>query len=85
LLPKYIEALGHGLEALRLSNIAQKNAEPEEEEPVEEEENPLDRYSRFPLPHVIGTPEFHEDENCGLFFLSDGKATFNLPSNNANS
>ena len=31
----------------------------------------IDKYNLHALPYVIGTPEFHEDENCGVFYLSD--------------
>lgn len=48
----------------------------EEEVPVEEEEEEgpskkkikkeKDSYSRYPLPTIIGTKEYNEDDFCGL-------------------
>lgn len=37
-----------------------------------------DPYAKFPLPYVIGTVEFHEDDYCGLFVLSEGIITLSF-------
>lgn len=31
-----------------------------------------DPYAKYPLPYVIGTVEFHDDDYCGLYVLSEG-------------
>jgi len=70
LVPKYTEAIASGLNALMLSNQLVSELPVDGEGNVEENLF-VDVYSLHALPHVIGTPEFHEDENCGLYYLSD--------------
>jgi len=71
LVPKYTEAIAFGVEALHTLTL--DHAEHEEETEDGEQERPTkkarkesDIYSRHPLPAIIGTKEFNEDEYCGL-------------------
>jgi WASH complex subunit FAM21 len=80
---RYRDAIGLGMSALSLTEFgrppkpvpvaqpeAPDGAAPAAEAPVEEsseDEGANDRFNRRPLPFVIGTEEFDEDDHVGLF------------------
>jgi len=71
LVPKYTEAIGFGMQALQAQ--AEQEEEDEEDDELDDQEKPkkekqLDRFSRHPLPAVIGTKQFQDDDNCGLYY-----------------
>jgi hypothetical protein len=83
-----LDAIGNGLQALKLSALANppkppmpasmteggEGAAAAPEADAQADKTP-DPYAKFPLPYVIGTVEFHEDDFCGLFLSSEGAHT----------
>jgi hypothetical protein len=84
-----LDAIGNGLQALKLSALANppkppmpasmteeggEGAAPAPEADAQADKTP-DPYAKYPLPYVIGTVEFHEDDFCGLFLSSEGAHT----------
>jgi hypothetical protein len=84
-----LDAIGNGLQALKLSALANPPKPPMPASMTEEggegaaaapeadaqADKTPDPYAKFPLPYVIGTVEFHEDDFCGLFLSSEGAHT----------
>ena len=74
--PKFSEALRYGLEALEKSPMYRKPKEQvsgddsDDESSSEEEEGPQNEYAS-PLPFVIGTQDFDQDDFCGLYEESE--------------
>jgi len=79
LMPKYTEAIGLGIEVLLAFAIESEETEQPEDEGAEQKEATevkkkpksaidelVDIYSKNPLPAIIGTKQFNEDEYCGL-------------------
>lgn len=67
LIPKYTNAVALGVDLL--NRLTKTQTEEEEEEEVERPKKKARRetnYSRYPLPYIIGTKEFDEDEFCGI-------------------
>jgi hypothetical protein len=64
LVPKYTEAIGFAVEALGQITVEEEEEEPER--PTKKQRKDKDPYSKYPLPAVIATKEFDEDDYCGL-------------------
>jgi hypothetical protein len=73
LFPKYTEAIAKGIELLNKLTVEKNEVEDQVEEEAPDEERPPKRsrkddiYNRYPLPAVIGTKLFMEDDYCGLY------------------
>merc|ERR1711974_214004 len=62
-IPKYQDALNNGLAVLQQSLLMKDEFDFDNE--------PKDEYSKFPLPFVIGTKQFKEEDYCGLYVPLD--------------
>eukprot|EP01133_Synstelium_polycarpum_P012310 gene12310-14441_t len=54
-------------DASSIDALLQETAEPTGEETAAKKAEKLDHYLRYPLPHIIGSQQFKEDDYCGLF------------------
>lgn len=89
LVPKYTEAIALGMVALQMLT-SQQQADKQQEQPQGEGAQPtgdqaekpkhkkekVDLYLRQPLPYVVSTKEFLDDEYCGLYI--EGNQTNSL-------
>lgn len=73
LIPKFKEAVKYAVDTLKMVQIKEIGAGEEDDRPNGQPNGvaahgPKDPYSRRPLPFIIGTREFQEDDYCGLHY-----------------
>ena len=68
LLPKYTSAIALGIKVLEQTTLGRDEFDFESKPPPNE-------YNSLPLPHVVGTREFAEDDFCGLFIPAEEGTT----------
>lgn len=64
--PKFTEAMTHALAALTLSGLRDEDADVQASEAQGSAQNEANEFEKRPLPHVIGTAAFLEDDFIGL-------------------
>jgi hypothetical protein len=82
LIPKYQTAVKLGIDMLdqiRVDEEEDLNQDEIEERPKKIPRVEIsDSWSRHPLPAIIGTREFHEDDYCGLYVEEGTKSRFHI-------